>query len=60
MKEMRNKNLFENKVERLESILKNIEYSFNRNQRNEGLQEVSKAKDILSQLTTYLRTENQD
>lgn len=57
---MRNKNLFENKVERLESILKNIEYSFNRNQRNEGLQEVSKAKDILSQLTTYLRTENQD
>lgn len=57
---MRNKNLFENKVERLESILKNIEYSFNRNQRNEGLEEVSKAKDILSQLTTYLRTENQD
>lgn len=57
---MRNKNLFENKIERLESILKNIEYSFNRNQRNEGLQEVSKAKDILSQLTTYLRTENQD
>ena len=57
---MRNKNLFENKVERLESILKNIEYSFNRNRRNEGLEEVSKAKDILSQLTTYLRTENQD
>ena len=57
---MRNKNLFESKVERLESILKNIEYSFNRNQRNEGLEEVSKAKDILSQLTTYLRTENQD
>ena len=57
---MRNKNLFENKVERLESIMKNIEYSFNRNERNEGIQEVAKAKQILEQLSTYLSTETQD
>ena len=57
---MRNKNLFENKIERLESIMKNIEYSFNRNERNEGIQEVTKAKQILEQLSTYLSTETQD
>jgi len=57
---MRNKNLFENKIERLESIMKNIEYSFNRNERNEGIQEVTKAKQILEQLSTYLSTEIQD
>jgi|SaaInl59LU_5_DNA_1037362.scaffolds.fasta_scaffold149324_1 hypothetical protein len=57
---MRNKNLFENKIERLESIMKNIEYSFNRNERNEGIQEVAKAKQILEQLSTYLSTETQD
>jgi len=57
---MRNKNLFENKIERLESIMKNIEYSFNRNERNEGIQEVAKAKQILEQLSTYLSTEIQD
>ena len=57
---MRNKNLFVTKVERLESILKNIEYSFNRNERLEGIEEVRKANTILEQLNTYLNTEIQD
>jgi len=57
---MRNKNLFVAKVERLESILKNIEYSFNRNERMEGLEEVQKARTVLEQMNTYLNTEIQD
>lgn len=57
---MRNKDLFVSKIERLESIMKNIEYSFNRNERNEGLEEVTKAKILLGQLQTYLNTETQD
>ena len=57
---MRNKDLFVSKIERLESIMKNIEYSFNRNERNEGLEEVTKAKILLGLLQTYLNTETQD
>ena len=57
---MRNKNLFDSKIDRLDSILKSIEYSFNRNERIEGIQEVTKAKAILEQLRTYLNTETQD
>lgn len=57
---MRNKNLFVAKIERLESILKNIEYSFNRNERMEGLTEVKKATTILEDLNTFLNTEIQD
>lgn len=57
---MRNKTLFEKKIDKLESTVTTVEYHVARNERDQAYVEIDKLRELLSTLTTLLNTEEQD
>jgi len=57
---MRNKTLIQTKIERIESTLRNINYSIGRNERGDSYKALDKVTELLSQINTLLNTETQD
>jgi hypothetical protein len=57
---MRNKDLLEQKRERLESNLKLIGYHIHRNESDTAYELVAKTLDVLEEVRTLLGTETQD
>jgi hypothetical protein len=57
---MRNKDLFEQKMERIESIIKLVGYHIHRDEKTEAYNLVGKSLNILEEMFTLLRTETQD
>lgn len=57
---MRNKDLFEQKMERLESITKLVGYHIHRDEKETAYELVGKSLNILEEMFTLLRTETQD
>ena len=54
---MKNKEVFQNKVTRLESMLNNIGRSVSLNDRQQAFDEIEKAKTMLNDLQTMLNRE---
>ena len=57
---MRNKLLVENKLERIESLLNNLSFSLNRNERDQAIKEVELLKEHIESILSIVRTEFQD
>jgi predicted ribonuclease toxin of YeeF-YezG toxin-antitoxin module len=57
---MRNKELFEKKINRIASEVKNIGYHIHKDERDEAYDLVSDVLEKLADLDTLLRTEAQD
>lgn len=57
---MRNKELFEQKMERLESVVKLVGYHIHRDEKETAYELVGKSLGIMEEMTTLLRTETQD
>ena len=57
---MRNKDLFEQKMERIESVIKLVGYHIHRDEKDIAYDLVGKSLNILEEMTTLLRTETQD
>ena len=57
---MKNKQVILNKIERLERVIKNIEYNLNTNNRREALESFNNLKEKLSDIQTLLNTEVQN
>ena len=55
---MKNKEIFQNKVTRLESMLNNIGRSVSLNDRQQAFDEIEKAKTMLNDLQTMLNRES--
>jgi hypothetical protein len=57
---MRNKILVETKLERIESLLNNLSFSLNRNERDRAVEEVELLKEHGEGILSIIRTEFQD
>jgi hypothetical protein len=57
---MRNKLLVEKKLERLDSLINNIQFSINRGERDTALKEVEVMRDQLEVITSLIQNEDQD
>lgn len=57
---MRNKNLFEQKLERFESQVKNMGYNIHKNELDTAYQLVEDLLEKIGDLRTLLNTEHQD
>jgi len=57
---MRNKVLIENRLERVESTLKSINYCISRGEQKEGLELVRVLLEKLEEIRTFLSTETQE
>ena len=57
---MRNKNLFEQKLERFEAEVKNVGYHIHRNEQTEAYEKVAELLEKIGDLRTLLNTEHQD
>lgn len=57
---MRNKELFELKLERLESLVKLIGYHTFRDEKEDAYKHIDKCTDLISDIRTLLNTETQD
>lgn len=57
---MRNKELFERKLERLSSLIKNIGFHIHRDERDEAYKLVARTVDFVEDMQTLLNTEVQD
>lgn len=57
---MRNKILVESKLERIESLLNNLSFSLNRNERDQAIEEVELLKEHVEGILSIIRTEFQD
>lgn len=57
---MRNKILVETKLERIESLLNNLSFSLNRNERDQAIKEVELIKEHVEGILSIVRTEFQD
>jgi len=57
---MRNKILVEKKLERLDSLVNNIQFSVNRNERDTALRELQVLREQLESITSLIENENQD
>lgn len=57
---MRNKILVESKLERIESLLNNLSFSLNRNERDQAIKEVELLKEHVEGILSIIRTEFQD
>ena len=57
---MRNKDLFEQKLERFESEVKKMGYHIHRNEQEEAYEKVAELLEKLQDLRTLLNTESQD
>lgn len=57
---MKNKQVILNKIERLERVIKNIEYNLNTNNRREALESFNNLKEKLSDIQTLINTEVQN
>ena len=57
---MRNKNLFEQKLERFESEVKNVGYHIHRNEQAEAYAKVEELLEKIGDMRTLLNTEHQD
>jgi hypothetical protein len=57
---MRNKNSISKKLERLESILRNLNYSIGTSDRTLSYKHLDKAKEQLSDINTLLNRETQE
>jgi hypothetical protein len=57
---MRNKDLFEQKMERVESIIKLVGYHIHRDEKDQAYELVGKSLNVLEEMFTLLRTETQD
>jgi hypothetical protein len=57
---MRNKILVETKLERIESLLNNLSFSLNRNERDQAIKEVELLKEHVEGILSIVRTEFQD
>ena len=56
---MKNKQVILNKIERLERVIKNIEYNLNTNNRREALESFDILKEKLGDIQTLINTEVQ-
>ena len=59
-KKMRNKTLFEQKLERFESEVKKIGYHIHRNEQEESYEKVAELLEKVADMRTLLNTEDQD
>ena len=57
---MRNKEVVQRKLERLAADIKQIDYSFKRNEISNGYNYIKKVKEDLGDIQTLLNTETQD
>lgn len=57
---MRNKNLISNKLDRLESELRKLNFAIGTNDRTTSYNHLDKAKEIISDINTLLNRETQD
>jgi hypothetical protein len=57
---MRNKDLFEQKMERLQSVVKLVGYHIHRDEKGQAYELVDKSLSIMEEMFTLLRTETQD
>lgn len=57
---MRNKDLFEQKLERFEAEVKTVGYLIHRNELTEAYEKVAELLDKIGDLRTLLNTEHQD
>lgn len=57
---MRNKDLVQVKLEKIEANLKSMNFHIGRNERELAYIELDKISDVLSQIQTLLNTETQD
>ncbi len=57
---MRNKTLFESKLERFEAEIKKMGYHIHRNERDEAYTKVQELLDYISDMRSLLNTEQQD
>ena len=57
---MRNKDLVLQKLEKIDSSLRGLNFHIGRNERSNSYKELDKIKDICSQIVTLLNTETQD
>lgn len=57
---MRNKVLVEKKLERLESMISNIQFSINRGERDTALKETDSLRDQLEAVISLVQNEDQD
>lgn len=56
---MRNKNIFQEKITRLESMLNGINRSISLNNREQAFDSLSKAKEVLSDMQSMLNREEE-
>jgi len=57
---MRNRDLFETKLERLESSIKLVGYHVHRDERQVAYDQIDKVLEMIQDVHTLLRTETQD
>lgn len=57
---MRNKTLFESKLERFEAEIKKMGYHIHRNERDEAYTKVQELLEYISDMRSLLNTEQQD
>lgn len=57
---MRNKELFDKKLERLESVVKLVGYHIHKDDRDLAYKHVDKCIDMIAEMQTLLSTETQD
>lgn len=57
---MRNKELFERKLDRLNSLIKNIGYHIHRDERDQAYKLVGRTVEFIEDMQTLLNTEVQD
>lgn len=57
---MRNKNLFEQKLERFESEVKKVGYHIHRNEQVEAYERIDELLEKIGDMRTLLNTESQD
>jgi len=57
---MRNKDLVLAKLEKIDSIIRGLNFHIGRNEREQAYNELDKIKEVNSQIITLLNTETQD
>lgn len=57
---MRNKELMETKLERIQSLVKIVGYHIHRDEKEIAYTQVGKVLDLMEEMFTLLRTETQD
>lgn len=57
---MRNKDLVLAKLEKIDSILRGLNFHIGRNERDQAYKELDRIKEVNSQIVTLLNTETQD